>query len=117
VAVPHQRCMLTRLLADDLRPLGFSRVDSSQPQQCAFRPHIDTVKHALFQCWGSAELVLLRAHFFSQVEQYGISDADVVSDEEAVVTFRNSLSHWEAVQPLALFVYKVYMHLKQPEAL
>jgi len=117
VAVPRQRRMLTRLLADDLRPLGFSRLDSSEPQQCSFCPHIDTVEHALFQCWGSAELVLLRAHFFSQVGQYGIFDGDVVSDEEAVVTFRDSLSHWEAVRPLASFVYKVCMQLKQPEAL
>ena len=58
--------------------------------------------------------MLLRAQLFSEVERYAIVDPGVVSDEdsEAVVTFRDSLSHWEAV---ALFAYKVCMHLKQSE--
>jgi len=109
--------MLTCLLADDLRPLGFSRMTSSAPGQCSFCAHVDTVEHALFQCWGSAEIVLLRAQFFHQVKEFGIVDVNVVTDELAVALFRDSLSHWDAVRALAAFVYRVCGLLKDPEAL
>lgn len=117
VSVPRHRRMLTRLLADDLRPSSFSRMGSSEPQLCAHCAHVDTIEHALFQCWGSVEVILWRAEFFHQVQEFGIIAPAVVDDDIAVTLVQSSLSHWDAVRALASFVYKTCMHLKKPEGM
>jgi len=116
VDVARHRRLLTRLLADDLRPTSFSRLDSTAASTCQCG-HIDTVEHALFQCHLSSDVIGWREEFYENVGVYGIAEPAASSDAVSLKLFQSGLLHWEAVRHFAAFVYKVCMHLKQPHLL